>query len=163
MTLLARTRTLTRQEWLVLLEAAALTPVAAIAVAGLPLPRAVDFVHAVSRSRRVRLSVRSGLPPLRLDRLSLLAGWSASRLGGRCLVQAIVLQAVLRRRGVRTEVVVGAAAGGHEDARRPRLQREFAAHAWVEHEGRMLLGAADAPYVALYRLTGDPVPDKVLA
>jgi Transglutaminase-like superfamily len=51
----------------------------------------------------------------------------------RCLVRALVLLAVLARRGVRTELVIGVSPGP-----------SFAAHAWVEHRGLPLLPAGSA-------------------
>jgi hypothetical protein len=51
----------------------------------------------------------------------------------RCLVRALVLLAVLARRGVRSELVIGVAPGP-----------SFAAHAWIEHRGLPLLPAGAA-------------------
>jgi len=163
MTLLGRTRALTRQEWRVLLEAAALTPVAAAAVRGLPLPKAVDLVLIVAGCRRPQQAVGAGTPLPSLDRLAALVEWSASRLGAQCLVQALVLQAVLRRRGVRSDVVLGAAPGGPAQG---RAASGLLAHAWVEHEGAVLMGAAAVPavtYAPLCRLSGDRTGEGALA
>jgi Transglutaminase-like superfamily len=49
----------------------------------------------------------------------------------RCLVQALVLSRLLSERGIPSTLVIGA-----------RSQPEFAAHAWVEHEGRPVLSPA---------------------
>lgn len=155
MTTLARTRALTRVEWCVLAEALALTPVAAVAVRLATLPGAAAFVQALGVSRSgSRANPRDfTVAP---ERLSALVEFGVSRLGVRCLVQAIVLQAVLRRRGIWADVVVGttpsipqAAAGGDSVSR-------IAAHAWVEYEGALLMGATVVRYVPLYRLTGNP-------
>jgi Transglutaminase-like superfamily len=159
MTLLARTRALTGQEWLVLLEAAALTPVAAMAVRGLPLPKAVAFVRVVNFGRCVSPLARTDTPLLALDRLSTLVEWSASRFGARCLVQAIVLQATLRSRGVRSDLVVGAAPGEAAQTLEGSSLRALVAHAWVEHEGSVLMGGAEVQYVPLYRLSSDPATE----
>ena len=152
MTLLARTRALTGREWRVLIETAALTPVAAVAVRGLPLPKAVELVLACARCRRPSRPVGGGPTALSADRMATLVGWGASRLGAQCLVQAIVLQAVLRRRGVRSDVVLGVAPGGPIPAGAPIRLR---AHAWVEHDGAVLMGAVAVPYEPLCRLSGD--------
>lgn len=48
----------------------------------------------------------------------------------RCLARSLVLLAVLHRRGVPTRLVVGV-----------QPPPAFSSHAWVEHEGRELLGA----------------------
>jgi hypothetical protein len=160
MTLLARTRALGGGEWRVLLEAAALTPVAALAVRGLPLPKAIGLVRAFSLADPSTPPPGTRVPSLALDRLSTLVEWTASRLGARCLVQAIVLQAILRRRGMRADVVVGAAADPSQPVAGNRSARPLAAHAWVEYEGAVLIGAAEIPYVPLCRLTCDPLVDE---
>jgi hypothetical protein len=49
----------------------------------------------------------------------------------RCLVQALVLSRLLSERGIPSTLVIGA-----------RSQPEFAAHAWVEHDGRPVLSPA---------------------
>ena len=159
-TLLGRTRALTRPEWRVLLEAAALTPLAAAAVRGLPLPKAVDLVLTVAGCRRRRQAVAAGTSLPSLDRLATLVEWSASRLRAQCLVQALVLQAVLRRRGVCADVVLGAASGGPAQ---DRAASGLLAHAWVEHDGAVLMGAAAVPYVPLCRLSGDRTGEGALA
>jgi hypothetical protein len=46
----------------------------------------------------------------------------------RCLVRSIVLSRVLARRAISSRLVIGVAPGG-----------AFAAHAWVEHDGRPVL------------------------
>jgi hypothetical protein len=46
----------------------------------------------------------------------------------RCLVQALVLTAVLARRGLDGELIIGV-----------RSDPEFTAHAWIEHKGLALL------------------------
>jgi Transglutaminase-like superfamily len=60
-----------------------------------------------------------------------------------CLIESLAAQAMLRRRGVQCEVRVGV---------RPRQGRPaLAAHAWVEHDGAVLLGQIDdlSEYAAL--------------
>jgi Transglutaminase-like superfamily len=47
---------------------------------------------------------------------------------GRCLMQSLVLTALLARRGIDTKLLIGVNQGG-----------EFEAHAWVEYCGRALL------------------------
>jgi Transglutaminase-like superfamily len=55
----------------------------------------------------------------------------------RCLTTSLVLIALLARRGIPATVVIGV-----------RLD-PFAAHAWVEHDGRPLLPPATAPFERL--------------
>ncbi len=149
---LHRTRLLTRQEWRVVLEAAALTPLAAVAVRLVPLPSAAAFVLTVAGCRRLRPAADAGAESPSLDRLAVLVEWIASRCRAQCLVRAVVLQAVLRRRGVRSDVVLGAAAGGPVP---DRAAGGLLAHAWVEHNGLVFMGAAAVRYVPLFRLSGD--------
>ena len=155
MTTLARTRALTREEWCVLAEAVALTPVAAVAVRLANLPDAAAFVQALSFGRSGSRVKRRDFT-LAPERLSALVEFAASRLGVRCLVQAIVLQAVLRRRGIRSDVVVGTTPSVPQAAAGGGSVRRIAAHAWVECEGTVLLGATGVSYLPLYRLNGDP-------
>jgi hypothetical protein len=55
----------------------------------------------------------------------------------RCLTKSLVLIALLARRGIPATVVIGVR---HDP---------FAAHAWVEHDGRPLLPPATAPFERL--------------
>jgi hypothetical protein len=76
--------------------------------------------------------------------------WAVSTVGRRvplarnCLIQAMVAQALLRRRGLPARLVIGAARAG-----RGRLT----AHAWVENAtGHPVVGGRDAgSYTALVR------------
>ena len=53
----------------------------------------------------------------------------------RCLIRSLVLLALLERRGVASTLVIGV-----------RAEPDFAAHAWVESEGRELLPSGDGEY-----------------
>lgn len=59
----------------------------------------------------------------------------------RCLMQALVLTALLARRGINTTLVIGVRPG-----------EDFEAHAWLELEGRPLLPAAQDVYSELTRV-----------
>jgi hypothetical protein len=59
----------------------------------------------------------------------------------RCLMRSLVLTRLLARRGIPSTLVIG--------VRRPG---EFAAHAWVEHEGVPLLDPGDPGYARLVEL-----------
>jgi transglutaminase-like putative cysteine protease len=59
----------------------------------------------------------------------------------RCLSQALVLVAMLARRGTPSTLVIGARAGA-----------EFGAHAWVEVDGLPVLLADEADYPRLAEL-----------
>jgi hypothetical protein len=66
--------------------------------------------------------------------------------GATCLVQAIALQILLGRRGQATDLRLGVA---HGDGRR------LEAHAWLESDGRALVGAAGRErYTALPPIPG---------
>lgn len=52
--------------------------------------------------------------------------------GASCLTQALALQLLLRNRGLDSSVRFGVAREGR--------QRVFAAHAWLEHDGQILIG-----------------------
>ena len=155
MTTLARTRALTLEEWCVLAEAVALTPVAAVAVRLATLPGAAAVVQSVNFSRSGSRAKPRDVT-LAPGRLSALVEFGASRLSVRCLVRAIVLQAVLRRRGIWADVVVGTAPNVPQPAAGDDSVSRIAAHAWVEYAGTVLMGATSVSYVPLYRLSGDP-------
>jgi transglutaminase-like putative cysteine protease len=57
----------------------------------------------------------------------------------RCLMHSLVLVALLARRGIESSLVIGTRSGP-----------DFAAHAWVEHQGAPLL--PDSSYPVLVRL-----------
>jgi hypothetical protein len=59
----------------------------------------------------------------------------------RCLVRSLVLTALLARRGIASSLVIGVRAGP-----------DFAAHAWVETDGRPLLQPAEWMYSRLVEL-----------
>jgi hypothetical protein len=55
--------------------------------------------------------------------------------GATCLTQALTLQSMLRRRGWLTEIKFGVRRNG---------EGRFHAHAWVEHNGRIVIGDDEA-------------------
>lgn len=63
--------------------------------------------------------------------------WSVQKAGSlipgaSCLTQAFALQLLLRNRGLNSSIRIGVAREG--------LQRVFAAHAWLERDGQILIG-----------------------
>lgn len=66
-------------------------------------------------------------------------------LATKCLPRAMALQAMLRRRGIESQLAIavlpGALRGGIDDL-----------HAWVELGGEILIGASTEPYHVLLRL-----------
>jgi hypothetical protein len=59
----------------------------------------------------------------------------------RCLVRSLVLTRLLARRGIQASLVIGVHPG-----------QEFAAHAWVEHQGSALLPAEETKYARLVEM-----------
>jgi hypothetical protein len=129
---------LSPQEWVVVLEAFVLTPLAAVAVRSLRLDRVV-VLFARGRVRRADVDASDPL------RTAALVDSVASCLFARCLVKAVVLHGVLRRRGVDSAVVLGFATGASTPS----------AHAWLEHGGRVLLGAGLVAHAPLCRFGAD--------
>lgn len=65
-----------------------------------------------------------------------------------CLTQALVLQRVLHRRGYSCTIQLGVRQDG---------EAGFAAHAWVEHAGEVLIGGPDTrPYAVLTSVPAAP-------
>jgi hypothetical protein len=68
------------------------------------------------------------------------AAGRCSPLGTSCLKEALVLSRLLAGRGVASTLTIGVA--------RPR--ETFTAHAWLEHEGQVILGGSHRDnYIAL--------------
>lgn len=86
------------------------------------LPIALGRLRAAGRIRRPRAPGPGGYASAVTRTLRLLPTDS------RCLVTSLVLVRVLARRGVSTTVLIGVRPGS-----------QFAAHAWVEYQGRALL------------------------
>jgi hypothetical protein len=106
---------------------------------------------------RLRRAVDGTLPPGREpprdfpDRVSWAIGALARRLPAMtCLVQSIAAHALLRRAGCRAELRIGVQAPVGRAARR------LDAHAWVECEGRVVVG--DVPGLAEYAVLRSSAP-----
>jgi hypothetical protein len=112
-----------------------LVPFAAASSRLVPLPRAVSIVCRLARW--LPLGPRSG------DQQSArIVNGATSRVGARCLTRALVLNAVLSRTGIPSQVVVGASSQGGQ----------LNSHAWVERDGESLLGST-AGWTAMWRST----------
>lgn len=110
-----------------LLMRAALAVVGAkLAIRTLSLPAARAAVTRLERPGWIAM-------PARADRIV----WAVETAGGaipgmkNCLVQAVAAEAMLIRAGHPCELRIGAAKNG---------PRELIAHAWLESEGRVLIG-----------------------
>ncbi|MDR3701280.1 MAG: lasso peptide biosynthesis B2 protein [Candidatus Sulfopaludibacter sp.] len=118
-----------------------------VLLAGLP-------VRSVRRVLRRVLSANQPLPVrkrISMDRLLRCAA-RASRLspvGSTCLVSALVAEALLNRHGYPVTLRVGA----------QRLAGAFAAHAWLEFEGCVVVGG---PLAVVEQYTPFPEIDRLL-
>jgi hypothetical protein len=102
--------------------------------------RRSDFQDAVLALRSPDSRVQDGADPVRLGR----AVSRTLRLvptDSRCLMRSLVLTDVLARRGMSSCLVIGVTPGP-----------DFAAHAWVEADGRPLLPALEQVYERLVEL-----------
>ena len=102
--------------------------------------RSSDFQSAVVALRSPDSLVDDGAEAERLGR----AVSRTLRLlptDSRCLMRSLVLTDVLARRGIPSSLVIGVTPGP-----------EFAAHAWIEADGRPLLPALDEVYERLVEL-----------
>ena len=130
-------------EWLLFTQALCGTVLTRAALRVLPLPRV---------RRLVRRYFRAASPLPRARRaLAAQAVWAAvaagrrSPLGTTCLATALVAQALLQRHGYEAKLRIGV---GRE------LDGAFIAHAWLEREGKVIVGGP-AEMVAAYA----PLPE----
>jgi hypothetical protein len=127
---LRRLRALSGAERRLLVEAALLLAVIRAALWLLPFEGVRRVTRRLGRPPRRRPSV-DGADEARLVWAVGAAGRGLPRIT--CLVRALAAQALLARHGRASELRLGV-------ARRP--DGAFAAHAWLEREGRVLLGGA---------------------
>lgn len=128
---LATLATLDADEWRILIAAWCLVPIVAVSLRLLDYPRT-----RAAMARCVPGPGRVGAPDLEVARVTRLVGM-ASRHGvcsPNCLRLALVAWWLLARRGIVTELRLGVR----------KDQAGFAAHAWVERGGVIILGGADA-------------------
>src|SRR5439155_15806549 len=120
---------LAHAERVLLVEAALLLGAIGLGLRLLPFGRLRDLLDRLSRPRQ-GLRPRARLPAARI-------AWAVERMsrvvpGARsCLVQALAAQTLLARRGCHSSVRIGVAHPSGESLH---------AHAWVESEGRGVLG-----------------------
>ena len=124
---------LTPSDAVVAAAALLLVPVAAASSRLVPLPRAVSIMCRLARW--LPIGPRAG------DRQAArIVNGATSRVGARCLTRALVLNAVLSRTGIQSQVVVGTSSHGGQ----------LKSHAWVERNGESLLGST-AGWTAMWR------------
>lgn len=115
-----------------------------LALRCLPFPRVASFC---GRPRAIKTdgNAPSHPPAARLAWLVAVAG-EHNPLGTTCLKEALVLSWLMSRRGMAATLRIGVA----------RRHGSLNAHAWLEHDGRIILGGADAAaYGPLAPLTGE--------
>lgn len=130
-------RTLTWREWTLAGQVAVRLPLASTAVAILPLERASRVLEALP-SERLGLSIAT------VVRLVEGVGHACR---ASCLTRALVLHTLLTRAGEPSTLVIGTQRDGET----------LRAHAWVEHDGRVLSREGAASYRELCRLQGSRV------
>ncbi len=136
---LAKLLGLPRHERVALLEAWTLLLLVALALRLVAFSRIVALARAPWRTRRP-----APLSVARLLWLVEVAGRYAPCTAA-CLEQALVLSWLLGRRGVATTLRIGVA----------RRDGGLAAHAWLEHEGTVILGRAESgDYAPLLAIAG---------
>jgi Transglutaminase-like superfamily len=135
---LHRFLTLETSERRLLVEAALLMGVIWLSLGWVPFTRLRRMV--------VGAPARKPTPASSDPRLPGQVVWAVTALGQRaprratCLVKALAAQAMLARRGYPSRLRIGVTRGG---------RGELEAHAWVEHEGRILVGGA-VPEIARF-------------
>jgi hypothetical protein len=110
-----------------------LVPFAAATGRLVPLPRAVSIMCRLARW--LPIGPRPGD-----QQAARIVNGATSRVGARCLTRALVLNAVLSRTGIPSQVVVGTSSHGGQ----------LKSHAWVERNGESLLGST-AGWTAMWR------------
>ena len=110
-----------------------LVPFAAASSRLVPLPRAVSIMSRLARW--LPIGARPGD-----QQAARVVNGATSRVGARCLTRALVLNAVLSRTGIPSQVVVGTSSHGGQ----------LKSHAWVERNGESLLGST-AGWTAMWR------------
>ena len=126
------------RERMLLIEAAAWFPAVELALRLVPLRRLLALCEWGSRPDTSPI----GFSPERASRL-VEAAARVYPLHATCLKKALVLYALLARRGLSARLLLGTA---KEDGK-------FRAHAWVEHEGKVVLGGQeDSGYLSLCSL-----------
>lgn len=122
-------------DWILLARATVLTSMIRIALTFVSLRTTVRTLRRMA-AKLPRLAKSS-------QRYRERAAWAAHVVGHRllpkrpCLTQALVLQYLLMRRGDNaSKLKIGVAKGGDEGIR---------AHAWVERDGKVLIGGENSP------------------
>ena len=137
---------LSAREWLLLLQAGGWLVVVDLGLRMVAVKRLIGFLQGragVTDSARPAAPDSGGLAP---DRVAYLVERVARAypFAPTCLKKALVLYALLKRRGVDVKLIIGAT----------KTDRKLDAHAWLEHQGRVLIGGPAERYEPLCTLVG---------
>jgi hypothetical protein len=126
---LSKALALSASDWLLIAQATLWSALIEFGLHFLPLRTVLPKVHRERRSGREACDPMSAIPERAAYCVEV-----ASRLYPRqtCLKKALVLYSLLSRSGFDVQVQIGAA----------RDRGRLDAHAWVEHRGRIILGAS---------------------
>ncbi len=143
---LRNARTLSRNDWAVFIGALGLLPAVAVGLRLVGLRRLLVMVEILASIRRGR---RAG-DPLDAERAARLVEAAARCCLPRptCLAKALVVFALVKRRGLPAEVIIGVT-----KARGP-----LEGHAWVRLGRHVVGGPASSGYTALVRIADGRVP-----
>ncbi len=130
---LAKLASLNTDEWRILFAAAWLLPATALSLRVFGYRRTRAWMDRHVSSNRSE-PANAALEATRVARLVSVAAHRGPYRAN-CLRQALVAWWLLGRRGVATNLVIGV----RKDA------QGFAAHAWVERNGEVIVGGADSP------------------
>lgn len=133
---------LSASDWLLLMRAMGWFVVVELGLRLFALKTLLAILERGGRSGEMRTGRGSASP----DRAAYCVEL-ASRLDpfdATCLKKALVLYALLKRKGVDVRLVIGATKAG----------RKLDAHAWLEHQGRVIIGESSDPYAPLCTLAG---------
>jgi hypothetical protein len=126
------------REWMLLTEAAVCFPAVELALRLMPLRRLLTLCERGSRPDASPISVSPERASRLVEAVARVCPFRAT-----CLKRALVLYALLTRRGLSARLLLGTA----------KENGNFRAHAWVEHGGKVVLGGQeDSRYLLLCSL-----------
>ena len=126
---LRKALTLFASDWLLILQSASLFPVVEFGLRFAPFRTVPTHVRPQRQSGRKARDPMSAIPERAAYCVEVASRFYPFR--PTCLKKALVLCWLLRRKGFDVQVQIGAA----------RDRGRLDAHAWVEHQGRIILGA----------------------
>ena len=134
------------REWLLLVEAGGWFAAVDLGLRLVAVKRLIAFLQGRGRSTNPAERSAKGGAGLSPHRVAYLVERVARAypFAPTCLKKALVLYALLKRRGVDVKLIIGAT----------KTDRKLDAHAWLEHQGRVLIGGPAERYEPLCTLVG---------